>query len=540
MNRIPSLPIFQRAIKFKNKTAIIDYPTNQHFSYSKLLKESQSIVKEITYKKEDLEQSRVSFYLPPSFDYVRTQWSIWGAGGVAVPLSMSHSEHELEYVMTNSKSSMVITAPQYMDQISPIAKKLGIPSITLPPLVSSSAEENDEFHNLDESTTLPIDPSRNAMIIYTSGTTAFPKGVVTTHNNIESQITTLSKAWEWTKDDHILEFLPLHHVHGVINVVGCALWNGAICEMMPKFDAKLVVDRIIKSASQLKSNRISLFMAVPTIYSKLIKYIEDERTSDSDKLEIYRSFQTLRLMVSGSSALPESVMKRWEEISGHRLLERYGMTEIGMCLSNPLNGERIPGTVGFPLPGIQVKVEPLPPLIDSHQPHLAVEEHGTAELSRGTQVGELLVKGPQVFKEYFDNEKATRESFDKDGWFKTGDTVEKDPNGRFKILGRSSVDIIKSGGYKISALEIERELLEHPSIDECAVLGIPNEEYGQIIGAILVCKKGKKEISLSELQEWCRDRLSNYKIPRVILWKDSIPKNAMLKINKKQLVKLFL
>ena len=189
------------------------------------------------------------------------------------------------------------------------------------------------------------------MILYTSGTTSKPKGVVTTHANVAAQIKSLVDAWEWSASDRILLCLPLHHVHGIINVVGCALWSGATCEMLPRFDANAVWDRIA-------GGELTLFMAVPTVYTKLIAAWD--AASPARRAELSQACSRLRLMVSGSAALPVSTLQRWQEISGHTLLERYGMTEIGMALSNPLRGERVPGSVGTPLPGVEVR------LVDEH------------------------------------------------------------------------------------------------------------------------------------------------------------------------------
>jgi len=254
---------------------------------------------------------------------------------------------------------------------------------------------------------------------------------------------------------------------------------------------------------------LTLFMAVPTIYSKLIK--EYEGMVPEEQKKATKSLEKLRLMVSGSAALPVPILEGWKAISGHTLLERYGMTEIGMALSNPLKGERIPGTVGFPLPGVQAR------LVD----------------------GELRIKGPQVFQEYLNKPEATKASFDEEGWFKTGDTAEVDNHGRYTILGRSSVDIIKSGGYKISALDIERVLLEHPSISEVAVVGVPSTEWGQVIAALIVPNKKTPNLTLHDVQEFAKQKLAPYKVPRLAHFVDEIPKNAMGKVNKKSLVGLF-
>ncbi|KAF2071025.1 hypothetical protein CYY_007646 [Polysphondylium violaceum] len=527
---IPSLKLFQRASLFKHRASVVNYPDlDTKYSYAQLLDESESVEKQLSLdNKIDLRQERVSFFLPQNFDYVKTQWGIWRNNAVAVPLAISHPPQELEYVISNSRSKLVVTDDKHYDYIKDITKRLGgdVGVVKIPSTGDTAQYTADYISSIQYHTNTNIDTNTNAMIIYTSGTTNRPKGVVTTHTNIQSQIETLVSSWKWTENDHILEFLPLHHVHGVINVVSCALYSGALLEMMEKFDCKQVIDRILSSGvSTDMTQPITLFMAVPTIYSKLIKYIEDNVHDPAERELIKQGFARLRLMVSGSSALPETVKNRWLELSNHSLLERYGMTEIGMALSNPLEGDRVSGTVGFPLPNVLTK-------LDTTQ--------GDNNQDTKYQVGELLIKGPSVFKEYFDNPTATKDTFDQDGWFKTGDIAQLDTEtGRFKIQGRSSVDIIKYSGYKISALEIEREILDHPDIDECAVVGIPNEEYGQVIGAILVAKKGKKEIPYQEFKQWCSKHLAYYKIPKVILWKSEIPKNAMLKVNKKELVKLF-
>ncbi len=322
------------------------------------------------------------------------------------------------------------------------------------------------YDQLAASPTMPPCPTfpveRRAMILYTSGTTSRPKGVVTTHANIAAQIKSLVDAWEWSATDRILLCLPLHHVHGIINVVCCALWSGATCHMLPRFDANAVWDCIAGGG-------LTLFMAVPTVYAKLIAAWD--AASPERRAELSAACSRLRLMVSGSAALPVSTLQRWKEISGHTLLERYGMTEIGMALSNPLHGERVPGSVGTPLPGVEVRL---------------VEAHGKPA-APGTP-GEIEVRGPAVFAEYWAKPDATREAF-RDGWFRTGDTAVVE-NGIYRILGRTNIDILKTGGHKVSALEIEEALRQHPAVAECAVVGVPDPEWGERVAAAVVLHEG--------------------------------------------------
>jgi malonyl-CoA/methylmalonyl-CoA synthetase len=262
---------------------------------------------------------------------------------------------------------------------------------------------------------------------------------------------------------------------------------------------------------------LTLFMAVPTIYRRLIAAWEQAAPADRERMSA--ACGSLRLMVSGSAALPVSVLERWEEMTGHVLLERYGMTEIGMGLSNSLLGERFPGSVGFPLPGVQTRV---------------VDEEMT-DVAPGTP-GELLIRGLNVFKEYWRRPEETAASFS-DGWFRTGDVVVVE-NGRFRIMGRRSVDIIKTGGYKVSALEIEEVLRTHPAIQECAVVGAPDPEWGERV-CVAAELADASTLEIDELRTWARDLMAPYKIPKALQVVEALPRNAMGKVTKPAVAKLF-
>jgi malonyl-CoA/methylmalonyl-CoA synthetase len=241
--------------------------------------------------------------------------------------------------------------------------------------------------------------------------------------------------------------------------------------------------------------------------------------NETEQQKIGRSLEPFRLMVSGSAALPVSVLEEWREVSGHTLLERYGMTEMGMAISNPYRGERKPGYIGQALPGVMVRI------VDEEQDEVA---NGTA--------GEIQVKGPNVFSEYWNKPRETADSFTEDGWFKTGDIAVYE-NGSYRILGRNSVDIIKSGGYKISALEIEEVLRTHPKINDCGVVGIPDQEWGELVGACLVVTG--EPPNLEELGSWLKERLPAYKIPRTYIIRSDLPRNVMGKVTKKALKSMF-
>jgi malonyl-CoA/methylmalonyl-CoA synthetase len=386
-------------------------------------------------------------------------------------------------------------------------------AVHLPPTVRTVT--TDQAVGTAPRSPLPgVAAGRRAMIVYTSGTTGKPKGVVTTHANIVAQVTSLVTAWEWRADDWILLVLPLHHVHGIINVLTCALWAGARCEVLPKFDAERVWARIA-------AGELTLFMAVPTIYGKLITAWEAAAPERRRAWSAGCAPPRMRLMVSGSAALPVQRLERWREISGHVLLERYGMTEIGMALSNPLHGERRPGFVGTPLPGVDV--------------HL-VDEAGRPVVRGETTPGEIEVRGATVFLEYWRRPEATAAAF-RDGWFRTGDVAVVD-DGAYRILGRSSVDIIKTGGYKVSALEVEEVLRTHPAIAECAVVGVEDPEWGERICAA-VERRGEADLTLAALQAWAKERLAPYKIPRALRSVPALPRNALGKVTKHEVAALF-
>ncbi|MDB5240185.1 MAG: long-chain fatty acid--CoA ligase [Spirosoma sp.] len=490
------LNLIRQAQAHPNNTAIIS--DGQAYTYSQLLDHSGQFAGHLLQGKLDLAEARVAFMVTPGFDYVRVQWGIWRAGGIAVPLCLTYPPASLDYVITDTAAEIIVASASYTSIVKPLADAKNLRFIEL--------EEQREYGP----EALPaIAPERKAMILYTSGTTSLPKGVISTHANLDAQITTLITAWSWQSTDHILCVLPLHHVHGIVNVIGCALWAGACCEFLPEFSPTGVF-------AAFQQGRINLFMAVPTIYFKLVAHYEKLPLAEQEVLTA--TMQNFRLMVSGSAALPIGVMQNWERVSGQVLLERYGMTEIGMAISNPYRGQRIPGHIGQPLPGVGVRL-----VDDSNQP---VEEG---------QPGEIQVKGPTVFHQYWQRPQATADAFTGDGWFRTGDVAVID-EGSYKILGRSSIDIIKSGGYKLSALEIEEVLRTHPAIDDCGVIALPDEEWGETVGAVLVATQ---PIDLTELNRWIRTQLPPYKVPRQYRLVHELPRNAMGKVTKNDLKQLF-
>ncbi|CAK9252124.1 unnamed protein product [Sphagnum jensenii] len=536
----------------EEQRAIAITADGKHHSYGQLLqsafKLSSSLLQSAQPTRDatsaddgQLAASRVGIMAKPCAEFVAGIWATWLNGAVAVPLALSYPEAELMHVFVDSDISLVISTEEHRDLLQGVAQKCSVRYYPLPsvPSLSNSSEgeavkDSVSFGNIVAEVkriSSAVEGENPALILYTSGTTGKPKGVVHTHASIGAQVRMLAESWEYTASDRFLHCLPLHHIlnHLKFQFYFCSSDINIEVDFMPKFSTRGVWQRWRESyASEGKKvdPNITVFSGVPTMYVRLLQGYD---TMDAKLQKIScNAARQLRLMMCGSSALPEPVMEKWEQVTGLRLLERYGMTEFVMALSNPLHGERRAGFVGKPLPGVQV---------------LIAEE---AEAEAG--VGELCISSPAMFKEYWRKPEVTKESFRDDGFFKTGDTVTI-VDGYVKILGRTSVDIVKSGGYKLSALEIEAVLLEHPAIAECAVMGLPDKDYGEIISAVVVAHeelmanaaaKSQAILTLQELQKWAQDRMAPYKIPHQLQVWESLPRNAMGKVNKKELKAILL
>ena len=448
------------------RTVILS-PNGKEQTYGELLRSASAIAGRIQSDPAYERNGRVAFLARPGFEYVCTLLGVWKAGGVAVPLCVTHPDDELRYAITEADACMVVASG---GDLSERARNVSEARACF--AVEELATANAYPDTGGACRHVETDLADPALIIFTSGTTGRPKGVVLTHGNLEAHTTSLVGAWGWSSNDRILHVLPLHHLHGLGNKLLCALWAGAsIAFSSPS------TREVWARLGRAQQDGLTLFMAVPTNYALLLREV-DMLGEESDLIqEGCRGARSLRLMVSGSMALPTPVLERWRQLTGHTLLERYGMSELGMVLSNPLEGERVVGAVGTPLPGVQVQLR----------------DPSTGErLKAGCeQGGDLLVRGPGVFREYFRRADATAEAFapcyDGQGdWFRTGDHARLGEDGNYRILGRASVDVLKSAGYKISALEIERVLLEHEAVEEVAIVGVPDDAFGQRVGAIIV------------------------------------------------------
>jgi malonyl-CoA/methylmalonyl-CoA synthetase len=492
--------IVVRAAEWRGREALAD--DQGRYTYADLLHASAGCGGRIA--RIAARGERVAMLVPAGFRHVAWQWGAWRAGAVAVPLSASQAPAEWEHVLDEVAPAVVVGEGEAGLRLERLAAARRLPFLP-----------SDAAWGSGDGTAWPdVRPDDRALVLYTSGTTSRPKGVVLTHANLEAQMAALVEAWGWRGDDRVLHVLPLNHVHGIVNVLGCALWAGACCEFQSPFDAATTWER-------LASGRITLFMAVPTIYARLLEACESAGGETRDRWA--SAARRLRLMVSGSAALPVSLLERWHGLTGHVLLERYGMTEIGMALSNPLDGIRRAGSVGMPLPGVAVRL---------------VDEEGR-EVSAGIPgiPGEIEVRGPGVFREYWRRPEATSAAF-RDGWFRTGDIAVVEA-GSYRILGRRSVDIIKTGGYKVSALEIEEVLREHPAVADAAVVGVPDEVWGERVAAAVAPRPGAVAPPLDELRAWASDRLAKYKLPTRLVAVASLPRNALGKVVKNEVKRLF-
>jgi malonyl-CoA/methylmalonyl-CoA synthetase len=443
--------------------------------------------------------ARVAVQVEKSVECLVLYLAVVRAGLIYLPLNTAYREAEIDYFLGNAEPAVVVCAPGSFSWISKIAFRHGSQQVfTLDvdgrgSLIERAAAKSDTFE------TVAVTADALAAILYTSGTTGRSKGAMLSHGNLLSNARTLHEAWGWQSDDVLLHMLPLFHVHGLFVAAHGALLAGAKMLFQSRFDAARAIDLL---------PRCSVFMGVPTYYVRLLA---DERFTR----EVCKG---MRLFVSGSAPLLEETFDAFKARTGHVILERYGMSETVMLVSNPYRGERRSGTVGQPLPEVDVR------LVDDQQ-----------KLCPVGAIGHIQVRGPNVFAGYWRMPEKTAEEFTADGYFKTGDMGRiSEPNesglAYLSIVGRSK-DLIITGGYNVYPKEIEALIDELPGVAESAVIGIAHPDFGEAVTAVVVARAGVKldEVALLAV---LKQRIANFKVPKRIHVVDELPRNTMGKVQK--------
>jgi malonyl-CoA/methylmalonyl-CoA synthetase len=440
---------------------------------------------------------RVTVQVEKSAANVLVYLGVLKAGAVYQPLNTAYSPSELDYFIADAKPTVIVTDPALSAAVQEIAGRRGGTVVTL------DADGGGELAKLaagmaPDHETVPRASDDLAGLLYTSGTTGRSKGAMITHNNLVSNTVTLHEVWRFVPGDVLLHVLPIFHVHGLYVALGTAFLNRSEMIWHRKFDADAVMRDL---------PRATVMMGVPTFYTRLVMRPDLTRELCAH----------MRLFVSGSAPLLAETHKCFEAKTGHRILERYGMTETGMITTNPYDGERRAGSVGYPLPGISVRIA------DDAGQRVAVGE-----------IGAIEVKGPNVFRGYWDMPEETRRSFREDGYFITGDLGVMEEDGRISIVGRGK-DLIISGGLNVYPKEVENELDAIAGITESAVIGVPHPDFGESVVAVVTGNPPPEPDVISQLS----GRLAKFKLPKRIFTVAELPRNVMGKVQKADLRKRF-
>lgn len=496
-----SSPLVARlqARKLEARLAVVD--DHEARTFADLWDGAQRVRKILLGERASLEGEVVALFASPGARWLEAFVGILLAGGIVLPLSPQYPAPELAWFGKDAHASTVIVSDDLQERAALLCEGRRVVRI-------GSLRETSGVDEIS-----PRDAEDVALLLYTSGTTGKPKGAMITHANVAIQAALLEEAWQWRTTDLLLHALPLHHLHGLGISLMTSVLSGGATRMLSKFDARRVWDEFASA------NPPTTYMAVPTMYQKLFEVFD--AADESTQARWAAGAKRLRLATSGSAALPVTLAERWRAITGWVPLERFGMTEIGVGASNPIDpAGRRPGSVGKPLRTVESRL---------------VDEAGH-DVQTGT--GELWIRGPSVFKGYLGREQATRDAFAEGGWFKTGDVAEISPDGYVRLLGRTSVDILKSGGYKLSALEIEEALRENPAVAEVAVVGLPDETWGERVVAVVVPAPGRADECAGDvLRAWAKERMAPYKVPREVHVVASLPRNALGKVVKPEVVK---
>ena len=465
--------------KNSQKTAL--YLTDQEWSYGDLLK-SVNDLSHVLVTNGVGPGDRVVVQVEKSAENLALYLATLKVGGVYVPLNTAYTPSELDYFVNDAEPTLFVGESERTDVRSFTLDAHGKGSLT--DSIDPPATPMDVIDR---------DAADLASILYTSGTTGLSKGAMLTHGNLYSNAVALTDCWGWRDDDVLLHALPIFHVHGLFIASHCALLNGTSMVFLPKFEVEEVFNKLPEC---------SVLMGVPTFYTRLLS--QPNLTPDHVK--------SVRVFISGSAPLTETTFKEWKERTGREILERYGMSETIINTSNPLDGLRVPGTVGFPLPGLLLRI---------------ANDSGE-EVPRG-EVGMIEVSGPAVFKGYWRMPEKTQEEIREDGFFITGDMGVQDGEGRVSIVGRAK-DLVISGGFNVYPKEVESIIDDLQGIQECAVIGVPHTDFGEAVVAVVVPEN--EEISLDFVKSELLDKLAKFKQPKALVNVSELPRNTMGKVQK--------
>ncbi len=442
---------------------------------------------------------RVAVQVQKSIEALMLYLGTVRAGAVFLPLNTGYMPAEIEYFVSDASPALLVCDPEKASGYEELANRLGVgletlgvwsePGCSAGTLLDHVEKASPDFKNIDR------DSGDLAAILYTSGTTGRSKGAMLSHENLLSNALTLKEYWQFTADDVLLHALPIFHTHGLFVATNTVLVSGASMIFLPGFSNDQVIEYLPKATAM---------MGVPTFYTRLL----DDQRFNRDLV------QHMRLFVSGSAPLLAETHQQFEERTGHRILERYGMTETNMNTSNPYDGERKAGTVGFPLPGVELRI---------------ADPDSGKTLDQG-EIGIIEVKGPNVFSGYWQMPEKTKEEFREDGFFITGDMGMIDGDGYVHIVGRSK-DLIISGGYNVYPKEVELLLDEQDGVKESAVIGVPHPDFGEGVVGVIVAEKDRA-LEEKDLLESIRSQIARYKQPKRLVFIDELPRNTMGKVQK--------
>ena len=495
MNRMNTniYSIFQTRFPKYSDASFIETTDGTHYSYAYLEQETARLANFLTQQGVQ-KGDRVAVQVEKSPHVLFLYLACLRAGFVYLPLNTAYTKNELSYFLENAEPTVVVCRTESSELFSNFKNEILKYVFTLDTneqgtLIEQSRNVTTDFD------TVACDTDDIAVILYTSGTTGRPKGAMITHGNLAANGLALQKAWNWQQSDVILHALPIFHIHGLFVACHNVLLGGSKMLFLEKFDCKTIIQLLPKA---------TVFMGVPTFYTRLL---DDENFT-------HDVCQNMRLFISGSAPLLEQTFDDFQKCSGHTILERYGMTETGMNTSNPVNGERLAGTVGLPLPGVEVRI---------------VDENN--QTVKKNDVGILQVRGDNVFKGYWQMPEKTAEEFTDDNFFITGDMATYNDKGYISIVGRNK-DMVITGGYNVYPKEVELLLDENEGVKESAVIGLAHKDFGEAVTAIVVAKDINSPPDADELRKQLKEQLASYKTPKKIIFIEQLPRNTMGKVQK--------